>query len=138
MKGSGGYTDIDIVLFRYADVYLSLAEGLCQKQGATTADLHEAIDNVNVVRNRAGLPSLSYANYTQAEDVLNAILKERWHEFWCENGQYRSDMIRYHRLVPLVRAINQSPYAADYKELYPLPLEVITDGKGQVKQNPGY
>ncbi|WP_315329946.1 RagB/SusD family nutrient uptake outer membrane protein [Segatella oulorum] len=138
VKGSGGYTDIDIVLFRYADVYLSLAEGLCQKQGATTADLHEAIDNVNVVRNRAGLSSLSYANYTQAEDVLNAILKERWHEFWCENGQYRSDMIRYHRLVPLVRAINQSPYAADYKELYPLPLEVITDGKGQVKQNPGY
>ena len=59
VKGSGGYTDIDIVLFRFADVYLSLAEGLCMHQGASTADLHEAIDNVNVVRNRAGLPNLS-------------------------------------------------------------------------------
>ena len=107
-------------------------------EGASTADLHEAIDNVNVVRNRAGLPNLSYADYPTAEDVLNAILKERWHEFWCENGQYRSDLIRYHRLVPLVKTINQSPYAEEYKEIYPLPLEVITDGKGLVKQNPGY
>ena len=138
VKGSGGFTDIDIVLFRFADVYLSLAEGLCMHQGASTADLHEAIDNVNVVRNRAGLPNLSYADYPTAEDVLNAILKERWHEFWCENGQYRSDLIRYHRLVPLVKTINQSPYAEEYKEIYPLPLEVITDGKGLVKQNPGY
>ena len=84
------------------------------------------------------MPNLSYADYPTAEDVLNAILKERWHEFWCENGQYRSDLIRYHRLVPLVKTINQSPYAEEYKEIYPLPLEVITDGKGLVKQNPGY
>jgi len=37
-----------------------------------------------------------------------------------------------------VKTINQSPYAEEYKEIYPLPLEVITDGKGLVKQNPGY
>lgn len=138
VKGSGGYTDIDIVLFRYADVYLSLAEGLCQRPGASAADLQEAIDNVNIVRGRAGLPNLSYGDYTDPDKLLDAILMERWHEFWCENGQYRSDLIRYHRLIPLVKAVNQSPYAEDYKELYPLPLEVITDGKGQVKQNPGY
>jgi hypothetical protein len=27
VNGSGGYTNIDITIFRYADVYLSLAEG---------------------------------------------------------------------------------------------------------------
>lgn len=138
VTGSGGYSDIDLILFRYADVYLSLAEALCQKASATTASLHEAIDNVNVVRSRAGLPNLRYDDYDTSEKVLDAVLMERYHEFWCENGQFRADMIRYHRLVDLVKTINQSPYAADYKELYPLPLSVISDGKGQVKQNPGY
>lgn len=138
VKGSGGYSNIDMIIFRYADVYLSLAEALCQKPGATEADLHEAIDNVNIIRNRAGIANLQYADYNTPEKLLEAILTERWHEFWCENGQFRADLIRYHKLASWVRSINGSPYAADYKELYPLPLSVISDGKGQVKQNPGY
>ena len=63
---------------------------------------------------------------------------ERWHEFWCENGQFRADLIRYHKLVDWVKWLNDSPYAADYKELYPLPMSVISDGKGKVAQNPKY
>ena len=138
VAGSGGYTDIDLVIFRYADVYLSLAEALVEKTGASAADFQEAIGYINKIRERAGLEDLTYANYNTAEKLLDAILMERYHEFWCENGQYRADLIRYHRLVPLVKAITQSPYAAQYKELYPLPLQVISDGKGVVLQNPGY
>lgn len=138
VQGAGGLTNIDIIVFRYADVYLSLAEALCEKEGATAADLREAVDNVNVIRNRAGLASLKYEDYTDPDKLLDAILTERWHEFWCENGQFRADLIRYHKLVPLIKSINQSPYAEEYKEIYPLPLSVISDGKGQVKQNPGY
>lgn len=138
VKGSGGYSNIDLIIFRYADVYLSLAEALCEKPGATATDFHEAIDNVNVIRNRAGLSNLQYNKYDSADKLLDAILMERWHEFWCENGQFRSDLIRYHKLVSWVKGINNSPYAKDYKELYPLPLSVISDGKGEVKQNPGY
>ena len=115
-----------------------MAEALCEKPGATAADLHEAIDNVNVIRNRAGLANLQYADYDTPSKLLDAILLERWHEFWCENGQFRADLIRYHKLIPWVKSINDSPYAEEYKELYPLPLSVISDGKGQVKQNPGY
>jgi hypothetical protein len=33
---------------------------------------------------------------------------------------------------------NVAPYASKDKYLYPLPLTVIVDGKGEVKQNPGY
>ena len=138
VTGSGGYSDIDLILFRYADVYLSLAEALCQKTGATQNDLREAVDNINVIRNRAGLANISYSEYDTPEKILDAVLMERYHEFWCENGQFRADMIRYHRLIPLVKAVNQSPYAEEYKELYPLPLSVISDGKGQVRQNPRY
>ena len=60
------------------------------------------------------------------------------HEFWCENGQYRADLIRHDKFVQRAIDVTQTPYANKYKELYPLPLSVITDGKGQVKQNPGY
>ena len=138
VKGSGGHSNIDLIIFRYADVYLSLAEALCEKPGATVADLKEAVDNVNAVRNRAGISNLRYVDYASPDKLLDAILMERWHEFWCENGQFRADLIRYHKLVDWVKWINDSPYAAEYKELYPLPMSVISDGKGQVLQNPGY
>ena len=55
--------DIDIVIFRYADVYLSLAEALVEKTGATAADFQEAIGYINKIRERAGLEDLTYANY---------------------------------------------------------------------------
>lgn len=138
VRGAGGHTNIDIIVFRYADVYLSLAEALCEKPGATTADFKEAIDNVNVVRNRAGLGNLSLRDYDTEDKLLDAILMERWHEFWLENGQFRADLIRHGKLVDWVVKMTDSPYAADYKQLYPLPLSVISDGKGQVVQNPGY
>jgi hypothetical protein len=138
VNGSGGYTNIDITVFRYADVYLSLAEALTMKEGSSDADKSEAINLVNVVRNRAKLGNLLLADYNTQDKLLDAILLERYHEFWCENGQFRADLIRYHKLVPLVKKITQSTYAEEYKELYPLPLSVISDGKGVVKQNPGY
>lgn len=138
VKGNGNASNIDLIIFRYADVYLSLAEALCEKPGATAADMKEAVDNVNAIRGRAGLGGLKYADYTDPDKLRDAILTERWHEFWCENGQFRADLIRYHKLVDWVKWLTDSPYAAEYKELYPLPLSVISDGKGQVVQNPGY
>ncbi|GAE16195.1 hypothetical protein JCM6292_2591 [Bacteroides pyogenes JCM 6292] len=89
VKGSGGFSDIDLILFRYADVYLSLAEALSQKAGSTASDLKEAVDLINVVRARAKLGNLTYAEHNTPDKVLNALLLERWHEFWCENGQFR-------------------------------------------------
>ena len=138
VSASGGHSDIDLILYRYADVYLSLAEALSQKTGAPGAALAKAVSLINVIRQRAGLDKLSASNLNTPEKVLDALLTERWHEFWCENGQFRSDLIRHHKLVQWVKKINNSPYAEEYKELYPLPLSAIIDGKGAVKQNAGY
>lgn len=138
VKAAEGKSDIDLILYRYADVYLSLAEALSQKQGATANDLKEAVNLINVVRHRAGIENLSANTLNTPEKVLDAVLMERWHEFWCENGQFRADLIRHHKLIPWVKKINGSPYAEEYKEVYPLPLAAIIDGKGAVKQNAGY
>ena len=138
VSATGGHSDIDLILYRYADVYLSLAEALSQKTGATAADLAKAVDLINTIRQRAGIEKLSASALNTPEKVLDAILTERWHEFWCENGQFRADLIRHHKLAQWVKNINNSPYAEDFKELYPLPLSAIIDGKGAVKQNAGY
>lgn len=136
--GAGGLSNIDVVVYRYADVYLSLAEALVMKPGATQSDYKEALGYVNEVRNRAKLKDLKIEDVGTQEAFIDQLLKERSHEFWCENGQYRADLIRHDKFVQRAIDVTQTPYATKYKELYPLPLSVITDGKGQVKQNPGY
>lgn len=136
--GAGGYSNIDIIIYRYADVYLSLAEALVMKTGASQNDYKEALGYVNTIRNRAKLKGLKIEDVSTQEAFINQILTERSHEFWCENGQYRADLIRHDKFVQRAIDVSQTPYANKYKELYPLPLSVITDGKGQVKQNPGY
>ncbi len=136
--GSGGLSNIDIIIYRYADVYLSLAEALVMKPGAGMDDYKEALIYMNAIRNRAKLKSLKIEDYATQEAFIKQLLIERSHEFWCENGQYRADLIRHDKFVQHAVEISQAPYATKNKELYPLPLSVITDGKGLVKQNPGY
>jgi len=138
VSGSGGYTASDILIYRYADVLLSLAEALVMKPGAGAGNITEALQYMNQVRNRAGLKDLTANEINTVEKFIDQLLTERSHEFWCENGQYRADLIRHDKLVERAIEVSQTPFANKYKELYPLPLEVITDGKGEVKQNPGY
>lgn len=136
--GSGGYTSIDIIIYRYADVLLSLAEALVMKPGAGNSEIGEALKYVNQIRTRANLNELSITDIDTQEKFIDQLLIERSHEFWCENGQYRADLIRHDKFIERAVEVTQTPYANKYKELFPLPLSVITDGKGAVKQNPGY
>lgn len=166
--------DHDAPQFRYADVLLTLAEAIYMQHGVT----QEAIDLVNQVLRRAQVPESelwtmgSYgktipvtetkAGYDYVEPVVNtdfldALLKERWKEFWCENGQHRADLIRHNKLTErmewVLRANNTSEenitiYKNDYWfkgggttpriHVFPLPRTVIMHGEGIVIQNPGY
>lgn len=135
---NSGRSSIDPILYRYADVYLSLAEALYRKPGASAAEKLEALTYINAIRRRAGIADLAYSDIDTDEKFVELLLKERAHEFWCENGQYRADLIRLDKFVEYARDINGSPYADRTKEVYPLPKIVITDGKGVVVQNEGY
>ncbi|SFC11111.1 Starch-binding associating with outer membrane [Flagellimonas taeanensis] len=129
-------TTIDIILYRYADVILSKAEAIANKNGAPN---QEAIDLVNEIRNRAGLDDIVLADYADIDSFNEMILVERSHEYWCENGQYRSDLIRHGKFVEHSIELNGSAsQAAPYKELYPFSLARISEGKGAFIQNPGY
>jgi hypothetical protein len=66
------------------------------------------------------------------------LLTERGHEFWCENGEYRADLIRYNKLTDRIKLIAGDQFVADFKILFPFSLQNIIEGKGAFVQNPGY
>lgn len=74
--GSGGYSDIDVIIYRYADVYLSLAEALVMKPGASASDYTEALSYVNKVRARAKLKDLKMDDVNTQEKFIDCILRK--------------------------------------------------------------
>lgn len=126
----GAAHGVDIVVWRYSDVLLLLAEAINETQGPTS----EAYSLINSVRNRAGLNDLSAG--LDKDQFRSKIMDERLFELWCE-GSRRNDMIRWGTYIQ--RAIdNGSVFAKPEFVLYPLPRAAINESGGIVKQNPGY
>jgi starch-binding outer membrane protein, SusD/RagB family len=129
-----GLTTVDIIMYRYADVLLSKAEAIANAGTPT----QEAMDLVNVIRKRAGLEDKQLADYSSLAAFNDLILLERSHEFWCENGQYRADLIRHGKFVSRCKEVTQSTYTGPEKVVYPFSLKAVSEGKGKFIQNPGY
>jgi len=126
---------VDVILYRYADVLLSKAEALANSLGSPN---EEAMELVNVVRRRAGLEDKDVADYSSLEDFNDLVLTERSHEFWCENGQYRADLIRHGKYMSRNQIVHPGTYTAPHKVLFPFSLARIAEGKGKFLQNEGY
>lgn len=129
------FSTVDIIMYRYADVLLSKAEGLANQSGSPS---QVAMDLVNEVRNRAGLLDLKLSDYSDLTKFNNMILTERSHELWCENGQYRADLIRHNKFVSRCLEVRQSPFTSPNKQVYPFSPKTIAEGKGKFIQNPLY
>ncbi len=133
---------IDVVVYRYADVLLSLAECICRNSGGPTP---EAVELVNRVRTRAKLPELSGAAVSSKDGFLEAILSERGHEFYME-GFRRQDLIRFGKYVEYANAriakaneAGKGYFTVDdsHDRMY-IPNSFIKESKDQIRQNPGY
>jgi len=127
-------TTVDIIMYRYADVLLSKAEALANS-GAPT---QQAMDLVNLVRRRAGLADKQLSAYSSLAAFNDLVLLERSHEFWCENGQYRADLIRHGKFTSRCQEVTGSTFTTPDKVRYPFSLRVVSEGKGLFIQNPGY
>lgn len=142
----GENNEIDLVIYRYADVITLYAEALVRKNNTVST---VALNYLNEVRTKhGGLKAYSMGEVSHPETFLEKILLERGHEFYFE-GVRRQDLIRHGKFIEY--AIAKAQFAGrstekiatqvdgKYKyELYPLPLVIITEGKGIIKQNPGY
>ena len=138
-----GMSGNDIVVYRYSDVLLSLAELIVRNGGPVAG---EATDLVNCVRNRAGLDNLDATATASPEAFLDAILLERGHEFWFE-GLRRQDLIRFGKYVEYannrIDKINTDEGRGyfrvdDSHNRLPIPADFINESKSAIEQNPLY
>jgi len=85
-SSNNGFANMSYVhapLFRLAECYLNLAE--CY---AAVGDTKNALVNVNVVRERAGLPDISESNITSDMTIMDWVRHERFCELFDEHHRY--------------------------------------------------
>lgn len=115
------------IMLRLSEQYLIRAEANAQLK-----KFPEALDDINVVRDRAGLPGLHITNQS---DLLTAIENERRHEFFAEWGHRWLDLKRTGRANAVLPALK--PTWKPTAVFYPLPQYDI-NVNNKLVQNPGY
>ncbi|RZK92195.1 MAG: RagB/SusD family nutrient uptake outer membrane protein [Pedobacter sp.] len=121
-------TEYNTVL-RLAEQYLIRAEARANQNNA--AKLSQAVDDINVIRGRAGILPLN--NALPKADVLLAIEKERHLELLGEWGHRWFDLVRTNRAVPVLSVTKANGFnAAD--QLIPIS-EVILNTNPNLKPN---
>jgi len=120
-----------IYVLRIAEQYLIRSEARAQLGGT---ELQGAIEDLNVVRNRAALLN---TNAVTKEEVLAAILEERRFEFLWEAHRYY-DLTRTRKLKEEIARLKPNLTIVDKHYLFPIPIGEIVLGNGILEQNPGY
>ncbi|MBN1413480.1 MAG: RagB/SusD family nutrient uptake outer membrane protein [Bacteroidales bacterium] len=127
---------MDMVVFRYAEVLLSLAEAINNQRGP-----EEALPYVKIIRDRAGLTTdigreWDITTIPTREVMKDSLLVERGRELYCE-GSRRQDLVRNGKFIEY--ALARGAFGAtDADTIFPIPQVVITEGRGIIQQNPGY
>jgi hypothetical protein len=130
------FSDIDIPVFRLAEIYLVYAEAV--KRGGTGGTEAQAITYLNQIRRRA------YGNNNGDVSVydLDFILDERARELYWE-GYRRTDLIRYNRyaegtyLWPWKGGLRNGTAFDPIRKILPIPSKQLA-ANPNLKQNPGY
>jgi hypothetical protein len=120
-----------LTLLRLAEQYLIRAEARAQLNNIDGAQA-----DINKIRNRAGLGNTP-ANTQSA--LLDAVMKERQLELFCEQGHRWFDLKRTGRINDVMTAVTPTKGGtwSSYKQLMPIPSYEIGNDKN-LDQNPGY
>lgn len=123
-------TEYSMVL-RLAEQYLIRAEAKARK-----GDLSKAIEDLDVIRKRAGLKLIAdLSPEINQEDLIDLILEERRKEFFTEWGHRWMDLKRTGRVA---NVLNNKPSGwEDTDALFPIPAQERMKNPN-LKQNPGY
>ncbi len=122
--------DDNVPLIRLAEMYMIRAEANARAAGAGLLTNTQIIDDINVIRNRAGLSSLLFTDLLTNEAALTEILQQRRLEFAFEGHRY-TDMQRFGIIGNLFPANEQ------FRVIWPIPLQEIEVNNSLV-QNEGY
>jgi starch-binding outer membrane protein, SusD/RagB family len=122
----------DVIIFRYADVPLMVAEAKMRAAAADNAGALTLINTLRAARGATALTSLTLVN-TSNTYASNTVLAERGRELYYEWVR-RTDLIRFGVFL------KPWPYkpADDAKYLlFPIPSQALA-ANPNLKQNPGY
>lgn len=127
-SGNRDFKQKNIHLLRYAEVLLMHAEAANELNQTGVA-----IQDLDMVRRRAGLPNTTAASQSAVRD---AIWKERRVELAMEHDRFW-DLVRQGRAAQVMQAAGK-PFVAGKHELLPIPdVQILLSGN-RLKQNPGY
>ncbi|MGE5108469.1 MAG: RagB/SusD family nutrient uptake outer membrane protein [Sphingobacteriales bacterium] len=121
---------VNMRLLRYADVLLMAAEASNESPGAA-ADSVNIKGWVNAIRNRAGLPSISYISQSA---MRTAIKQERRVEFGME-GERFFDLQRWGDAATVLAPLG---YTEPKHKYFPLPQATVDKSNGVLIQNPNW
>ncbi|HXB30689.1 MAG TPA: RagB/SusD family nutrient uptake outer membrane protein [Puia sp.] len=123
-----GLCQKNVHILRYAEVLLIKAEADNELGNSSSA-----IMNLNLVRNRAGLPPTVA---TSQSDLRTAIWNERRVELAMEHDRFW-DIVRQGRAAQIMQASGKS-FKAGINEILPIPSSEIAVSGGTLTQNIGY
>lgn len=118
----------NVIIIRLAEMYLTRAEARASK---ATPDVTGALDDLNVIRQRAGLPN---STATDAATLVTEILADRYWEF-AHEGHAFFDFKRTNRLATALTGFSG---ANAFRALYPTPQREILNSAGKITQVTGY
>jgi starch-binding outer membrane protein, SusD/RagB family len=129
--GTADADNNNVVVFRLGEMYLIRAEARTQLDNVT--GLTSAQSDINVLRTRAGAPTIPSVTKSQ---MLSLIEAERQYELAFEGHRWY-DLVRTGRATQVMTAFSPN-WRSDY-ELWPIPQREIQNNPALVgNQNPGY
>ena len=126
----GGPAGNDLMIFRYADAYLMVAEAR-QRTGDVAGAL-TLVNTLRAARNAPPLVTLPLANPNNVQDP-NTFLSERGRELYWESVR-RTDLIRF---GVYLKPWQYKPTDNARYLLFPVPSQALA-ANPNLKQNPGY
>lgn len=133
---------VNFTLMRFTEILMMKAECINELNGPTAV----AIEIINRVRRRAGLPDLTGAQIADKASFFSALVEERRHEFCFEYHRW-FDLVRWDIALEVVNANLDVEYPNSpewrmkpYHKLFAIPFEqiaIIGDDK-VLWQNPGW
>jgi hypothetical protein len=130
---------INFPIIRYADILLSYAEAINERDGVTA----QALEAVNQVRRRAFGKPIATLDATvdltgvSTAQLREAIREERKKEF-VQEGQRWFDLVRWGTLVSEVKKVSAKNSVSERNNLYPIPQSERNIDPVGLPQNDGY
>ncbi|MGB3006075.1 MAG: RagB/SusD family nutrient uptake outer membrane protein [Chitinophagaceae bacterium] len=140
--GSNGqsqdFADVDVPLFRLAEMYLIYAEAVLE--GGTGGDATTALGYINTLRTRAY--TNTSGNISAGQLTKDFILDERARELYWE-GFRRTDLVRHNKFVegvylwPWKGGVSSGTGVPAFRKIFPIPSRDVNSNTNLI-QNPGY